>query len=314
MRRAAVLPMFAFGLLSAQDRTFRVETNVVQVPVSVTDKNGRDVENLAARDFAVLDDGAPQAITLDKFGTGVAAISLAIAIQSSGVSTPALVKIRRIGGMIQPLVIGKRGEAAIVTFDSHVVWRQDFTSDAAAIQSSVRSLKSGAPMQARMLDAVAEIAGRMRERTGRRALLLISESRDRGSETSFQQAIEAVAREGIEVFGAHYSAYSTAWTAKREDLPPPSAPNFLAIFTELGRLGKTNDVDALAQATGGSDYPFLKERGLEQAIEKLGVEIHSQYILSFPRREGAAGMHRIEVSVPGQSELRIRARRAYWAN
>ena len=47
------------------------------------------------------------------------------------------------------------------------------------------------------------------ERDAKKALLLISESRDRGSETKFQQAMEAVTREGIEVFAAHYSAYST---------------------------------------------------------------------------------------------------------
>jgi VWFA-related protein len=314
MLAVAFLLICATGPLPAQQPPFRAETNVVQVPVSVKDKNGRDVEDLAARDFTLLDDGVPREISADKFGIGVAPISLAIAIQSTGISRPALVNIRRIGGMIQPLVVGRRGEAAIVTFDREVSWRQDFTSDSGAIQSAVKNFRTGAQMQARMLDAVFEIAGRLRERPGRRALLLISESRDRGSETNFQQAMEAVAREGVEVFGAHYSAYSSTWTARPEDLPPPSAPNFLAIFTEFGRLGKTNDVEALTQATGGSDYPFLKERGLEQAIEKLGVDIHRQYILSFPRREVAAGMHRIEVSVRGRADLRIRARRAYWAD
>src|SRR5438477_11662341 len=104
MRRAAVLLMCWFELAAAQAHPFRVETNVVQVPVSVKDKNGRDVEDLMARDFTVLDDGIPREISVDKFGTGVAPISLAVAIQSAGVSTPPLVKIRRIGGMIQPLV------------------------------------------------------------------------------------------------------------------------------------------------------------------------------------------------------------------
>jgi VWFA-related protein len=314
MRGAAFCLLCLVTGSSAQDRTFRAETNVVQVPVSVKDTSGRDVENLLARHFTVLDNGVPQQTSLDKFGTGVAPISLAIAIQSSGIAAPALVKIRRIGGMIQPLVIGDRGEAAIVTFDREIQWRQDFTSSSGAIQAAVKALKTGEPMEARMLDAVVEIADRMKARAGRKVLLLISESRDRGSQATFQQALEAVAREGIEVFGAHYSAYSTTWIARPEDLPPPSAPNFLAIFTELARAGKTNDIEALTDATGGFDYPFLKARGIEQSIEKLGVEVHSQYFLSFPRREGAPGMHRIEVAVPGQSELRIRSRRAYWAD
>ncbi|MES1257472.1 MAG: VWA domain-containing protein, partial [Acidobacteriota bacterium] len=266
----------------AQERPFRTEIRVVQVPVSVTDAQGRNVDGLKARDFLVLDDGAPQAIELDTFGTGVAPISLVIAIQASGVSTPAMVKIRRIGGMIQPLVIGHRGEAAVLTFDNQIKWRQDFTSESDLLQASVRNLKSTSQSQARLFDAVIDAAIRMKDRKGRKVVLLISESRDRGSEARLEHAIEAVEREGVEVFAAPYSAFANAWIAKPEDLPPPSAPNYLAIFTELFRLAKTNDTQALTRATGGSEYPFLRERAIEKAVESLGVEVHSQYILSFP--------------------------------
>jgi VWFA-related protein len=298
--------------ISAQT-DFRVETRIVQVPVSVADRQGRSIEGLTRKDFTVLDNGAVREITLDTFGAGAAPISLVLAIQTSGISSPALAKIRRIGGMIQPLVIGRRGEAAVLTFDSEVKWRQDFTSDPEAIQLAIQRLKPGAAMQARMFDAIAEAAAGMRQRSGRRVMLLISESRDRGSETKFEQAIEAVERDGVEVFGAHYSTYSTAWIAKPEDLPAPSETNFLAVFSELARLGKTNDILALTQATGGADYPFLKERGIEKAIEKLGVEVHSQYILSFPERKDAAGMHRIDVTATNHPDVRIRSRRAYWS-
>jgi hypothetical protein len=144
-------------------------------------------------------------------------------------------------------------------------------------------------------------------------LLLISESRDRGSKVNFQQAVEVVGREGIEVFAAHYSAYATAWIAKPEDLPDSPGANYLAIFTELARLGQVNAIEALTQGSGGSDYPFVKERGIENAIEKLGVEVHSQYILSFSPRGEPKGMHRIDVSLEGRSDLRIHSRRAWWA-
>jgi VWFA-related protein len=308
---------------------FRAETNVVQVPVSVSDKKGKNIQGLTVRDFKLLDDGVPGEITLDTFDTGVAPISLVVAIQSTGISTPALTKIRRIGGMIEPLVIGSRGAAAIVTFDEEVRWLQDFTADSGEIQDAVRSVTPNSGMQARMLDAIVAAADHMRQRKGRKVLLLISESRDRGSKTSFQDAMEIVQRDGIEIFGAHYSAYSTAFASKPEDQPalhdapaprtdgpdgPPTA-NILGIFTELARLGKTNAVQTLTQATGGSDFPFVKERGLENSIEKLGAEIHSQYILSFPLPAAGSGegkLHRIDVSVPGHPDYRIRSRQGYW--
>jgi|GEM_PF-5031700 len=224
LRKTAVFLISCIGAATAQAPVFRLEMRLVQVPVSVNSRNGRDVEGLQARDFRVLDDGVRQQITLDRFDTGVAPISLAIA-------------------------------------------------------------------------------------------------------TTFEQAMEAVQREGIEVFGAHYSAYATGLIAKPEDLPDttstpttsiagpegPPTTNILGIFTELARLGKTNAIQALTQATGGSDYPFLKARGIEKAIEKPGVEVHSQYILNFAQRADLArpGMHRIEVSVPDRGNLRLRFRQGY---
>jgi len=297
----------------AQDRPFRTEIRVVQVPVTVADRKGANVDGLKARDFSVLDDGVEQSISLDTFGTGVAPISLAIAIQTTGISKPALAKIRRIGGLIQPLVTGRRGEAAVLTFDDEINWHLNFTSDSEAIQKVIRSIDVTEGTQARMLDAVVDVADVMKERKGRRVLLLISESRDRGSHAKLEDAIKAVEREGVEVFAATYSAQATAWTANPDDLPAPTGANYLAVFTELARLGKTNHAIALTQATGGIDYPFLRERSIEKAIETLGVDVHAQYILSFPQPAAADGMHRIDVSMPNRTDVRIRSRRAYWA-
>ncbi len=311
-----LFPTILVVSLAAQGQApFRSETRVVQVPASVTSLNGKNVDGLLARDFLVLDDGSPRKITLDTFGNGFAPISLILAIQTSGLSAPALAKIRRIGSLIQPLVIGARGEAAIVTFDSEIAWIRPFTSDSGSIQSAMKKLRAAGGKQARMFDAVIEAAETLRDRKGRKILLVVSESKDRGSSAKLSHVLESIEREGIEVFAAPYSVSSTAWLARPEDLPPPSGPNFMAVFDELFRLGRTNHVQAFAQSTGGSEYPFLRESSLEKAIENFGAEVHSQYILAFPQPETAAkGMHRIEVSIPAQPSLKIRARQAYWSD
>ena len=310
--RAAVLCALCVLRLPAQG-PFRAETRVVEIPVTVT-AEGRNVDGLTARDFRVLDDGAVRTVTLDTFGTGIAPISLVMAVQTSGLSTPALAKIRRIGSLIQPLVIGGRGEAAILVFDNQVDWVRPFTSDPSALQSAVRKLRAGKSTQGRLLDAVVEAARALRGRKGRKVLLVVSESRDRGSAAKLMEALEAVERGGVEVFATPYSASAAAWLARPEDLPPPSGPNFMAVFDELLRLGRTNHVQALAQASGGSEYPFLRERSLEKAVETFAAEVNSQYILAFPQPDGAAsGMHRIEVSVPSRPGAAVRARRAYWS-
>jgi len=114
-----------------------------------------------------------------------------------------------------------------------------------------------------------------------------------------QDAIEAVAREGVEVFAAPYSAYATTWISKPEDLPPPSAPNYFDVFKELFRLARTNDVQALAQATGGSEIPVSAGARRGEGCGESGVEVHSQYILSFSPLTVKKGMHQIEVSIRG---------------
>ena len=215
--------------------------------------------------------------------------------------------------MIQPLVTGPRGEAAVVTFDHEIKWLQDFTGDDKKIRQAVKGLKAADSYSARMFDAVAEASDRLRQRPGRKVLLLISEGRDSGSETKFQQAVETVEREGIEVFGARYSAYAMSWISRPEDFPEQRDLNQM-FFNQLLRLGATNHVKALTLATGGSGFPFVKERGMENAMVKLGEEVHTQYVLSFPQRDGAPGLHEIEVFLPGRGDLRVRVRRNYWAD
>ncbi len=315
--------LLCLAAVTAQDRptasetsrpqTFRAQSKVVQVPVVVIGKDGRTVDDLTVGDFRVLDNGVPQPAIMDDFISGLAPISVAIAIQSSGTSKLALAKIRQVGSMIQPLVTGTKGKAAVVTFDKEITWIQEFTRESGKISGAVKSLKAGEAGGARMFDTIAQVADRMQPRPGRRVLLLISEDRDRGSETKYQQAMEAVEREGIQVFGAHYSSYAMSWISKPEDFPDQGELNEI-FFSQLARLATANPVRALALATGGSDFPFLRERGIEDAIQRLGSEVHSQYILSFPQRGDAAGLHKIDVSVPNRPELKIRSRRVYSAD
>jgi VWFA-related protein len=299
--------------LAAQDRPIRTQTNVVLVPVSVFDRYGRSVDGLRVPDFSVLDNGIPQEITVDDFDTGLPPVSLVIAIQTSRISKLALAKINRIGGMIQPLLVGLRGEAAVVTFDGEINWLQDFTSEDDRIRQAVKSLKPGLTSRARMFDMIVQAADHFRSRAGRKILLLMGEGRDDGSITKFREALEIAERAGIEIFGAHYSSYAMSWISKSEDFPNKPELDQM-FFTQLARLAATDHLRALTRITGGSDYMFLKERGIENSIESLGTELHSQYILSFARREDSTGRHHIEVTLPNRSDVKIRSRPSYWAD
>ncbi len=324
---------------------FDAESRLVLVPVTVTDAKGRTVDGLTPADFRVFDNGRPQAVSVDTLATGVAPIALVIAVQSSGISAPALAKVHKIGGMIGPLVTGERGCAALISFHERIEWLQDCTRDPDALASAFRRLQPGEYKSARMLDAAYEGIRRLRKQpNARRVLLVISESRDRGSETGLDSVVAAAEAAGVTIYAAPYSAFKTAFTARPGETPPPPVPDgpgaqrspppkppappsmtnipipppqygvdIIGAVGELARLSKTKTSDELTKRTGGAAFPFARQKGLEDAVMKLGAELHTQYVLSFTPEASAAGYHRLEVQIARPGRFRIRARPAYWA-
>ena len=89
--------------------------------------------------------------------------------------------------------------------------------------------------------------------------------------------------------------------------------DLLAAIGELARLGGAKSTQVLTASSGGTAFPFTRLKGLEEAIEKLGTELHTQYVLSFTPDSAAPGYHHLEVQVAGRRDLRVRARPGYWA-
>ena len=181
-----------------------IQTNVplVLVPVTVADRKGALVDGLTVDDFILSDEGVRQKIHLDTSDTVLAPVSLVLAIQCSDISSTALAKINRVGGMIQPLIAGARGSAAVIAFDDEIRVIQEFTSDSTKIRSAVEQIHGRSMTVGRMLDAVAESATMLgaEPRNRRRILIVIGEARDRGSKTKLEQAIEQVERAGVVVY------------------------------------------------------------------------------------------------------------------
>jgi VWFA-related protein len=303
------------SLAAAQDTTIRTRVNLVVTPVTVTDRQGHFVDGLQEPDFAVLDNGRPQNVRMDTWDVALTPISLVILVQATEVSGPALAKIRKVGSLIEPLITGERGEAAILSFTDEIHSLQDFTHDAGRIGTAFRKLKTGGD-QARAIDAVAEAIERLRGRpeNSRKIVLLISESRDRGSKASLAEVLQSAQRSNVIIYPLTFSVHATAWTAKPEDAPSTDGGGLLAVFVELARLGKTNTAEAMARFTGGRRISFLTQRGLEADISRLGEELHSQYVLSFAptQSEGDTDFHSLEVRVKGWADLLIQARPGYW--
>src|SRR5437588_5537834 len=92
----------------------RTTVSVVVAPVTVTDHDGAIVNGLQPAQFRLFDNGKEQDIRVD---VAFQPISLVIAIEASDRVDAVLTQIRKIGSLIEPLVIGDQGEAAVIAFD-----------------------------------------------------------------------------------------------------------------------------------------------------------------------------------------------------
>lgn len=325
MRSAGSLMLFLCAAalsVPAQNTTLKTTVPLVVAPTTVTDRAGHYVRGLTPGDLLLLDNNVPRKIQVDEL---TMPISLVIAVQSTQETWAALDKIKKIGSMIEPLVAGERGEAAVIWYGQAVTVAQDLTTDPGALEAVFQQARAGGSGGS-AIDAVGKALDLLAERkNNRKVVFVIGESKDRSSKTPLEQVISRAQRDNVTVYFITYSRFLTPFTstwsevcdAKKENCKPRDpewgGTNLPAVFGEMRALAKTNIADAFTKYTGGRKVSFLKQKGLEQVIESLGEEIHNQYLVSFtPPPADALEFHQIRVTVRNRPELVVRTRAGYW--
>ncbi len=328
---------------TAEDETttFRTSVRNILAPVTVLDRSGGLVEGIEAGRFHLFDNNKEQKIAVD---ITVQPISLVIAIQQSDRVEAVLNQIHRIGPMIQPILTGGDGEAAVISFDSRIMTKQDFTNDPDKLDKAIQGIHAG-NTPSRMIDAVETGIQKLKSRNPnrRRIILLISETRDVSSEARLRETLIAAQLANVTVYTVDISQIVTSVTSKPQPTQmsaiPPAAynlpggvPNTPTALEHLGLAGNRaefvpmlkdlylgtkrifveNPAEVFTEGTGGAQFTFKKERGLEDAVESLSREIHSQYLITYaPNDLTEDGFHQIRVDVD-LPDLIIRTRPGYY--
>lgn len=207
-----VLMLILSGFLFAQTNTenddvLRIETQLVEVPLVVTDKSGKPLLNLKQSNFSIYENGKPQEIT--EFFTTAAPFEVALLLDTSGSTRSDLAVIQRAAEyFINSLRPGDR--VSIIAFKSYVENNRsvaasevlcDLTDDRVKLKNTLAQVKTsnGTPYYDGLLQVVETIfrdkpAGEFR---GRRALVALTDGVDSTSIAGFDEIEERFAEAGF---------------------------------------------------------------------------------------------------------------------
>jgi VWFA-related protein len=325
----------------------KVRVALVTTPATVRDSKGEMVHDLEPSDFRITDNGVTQRIT--HFDLGGDPLSIVVVIENSSRVEPMLPQVRKSGIVISQTVVGANGEGAVLAFNDDVQKLQDFTPDGDAIERAVEKMKagtSGAKLYNAMAQGIEMLTSRPEptpDAPGRRRIMLVvSEARDEGSDMKLGEVLRQAQL-------ANVTIYSVGLSTTRRDLqeqpkdtrvhvtPPgtfgrPAPPGTVQTpDTDTALYGEGNIMNAVVWAvshvkdalkdnplqiatagTGGAHLATWKDRSIEDALDSVGGELHSQYSLSYaPTGTSATGYHEIKITVD-KKNLKVRARPGYY--
>jgi VWFA-related protein len=313
---------------------------LVNTPVTVRDASGAMLHDLDEKDFVITDNGVPQKIT--HFDVGGDPISLVILVETSSRVDSFLPQLRKTGILLSEQVMGPDAEAAVIGFDDSLKTLQGFTRGHDAIEAAFSGLKtgeSGICLFDAMSAGVEMLSGRRKPTQetpvpGRRVLLIISEALDTGSDARLGEVLRRAQLENVTIFSVGLSTVrSELQRGPRGNAPVPITPpgtfgmppppgtvqtptteanqqnagidliELTKVLVEQTKSAATkHSLEVGAVATGGGYYSTYKGRSIESAIDEIGGELHSQYMISYEPKSQSGdsqdfGYHQISVSL-----------------
>jgi VWFA-related protein len=327
--RAVVLGIFLGHVLSAstwaqvsspsdQDQpaaTVKVNVNVVQLFFNVKDKKGALIPSLTKDDFEILEDGKPQTIKYFAADSNLP-LTLGILIDSSGSQTRVLDMEKEVGGDFLTQILRDKDLAFVISFDVDVDLLQDFTNSVHALKVALNSARIntaggggtgipglgggtvptvGTPRGTLLYDAVYLAAhDELAQQVGRKAMILLTDGEDQGSQLKIRDAIEAAQKSD-----------SIAYVLLCAD----------RAFYGFGGYSGDREMRKLTEETGGRVIEVgNKFEKLRAGFDQIANELRSQYNIGYtPINDKLDGTFRkVEIRVKNK-DYKVQSRSGYYA-
>jgi len=289
---------------------FRTSAQLVLVPVTVTDHNGKTVEGLQAKDFHVLEDHVPQQIV--SFFAEDAPASIGLVLDISGSMRNTLDGAKGIAHAFFQTA-NPEDEFLLLTVSTQPDAVSKFTSDIADLEASIDRTSPGG--MTALIDTVYLALNDMRKANQpRRALLILSDGMDNYSRYSKGELMRAALEANVQIYSIIVDNGSGALGTGGAPFRPSMAAKPIDQARE--REGP-NVLEELADKTGGLHFHVGNYAEAQEAVVKAGRALRNQYVIGYqPPNSGAAGgpgkWHEVRVksTVP---KVKVYARNGYYA-
>ena len=313
VRTAAVLAVCV--TLGAQDKSdIRIDVDLVTVACAVDARDGSPARNLTLDDFKVLDNGQARAIQ-NFWQESDLPLTVALVADVSGSQAGYIRSHREAIAQFLKQVIGVRDRAMVVEVAQKSWLISGLTGSSADLSAAVERIGTPEGKESPLLGPVCRnesfphscggtalwhglyyTAKELKPVSGRKAIIVLSDGMDTGSDIHLSDVIEMVQSAGTVVYSIKYA----------------SPMRFLSISGAIAQA-VSRGLERLSRETGGLTFPNPGHRTAE-VFSKIEADLRNMYVLGFtPPADARDGkFHKLDVTT-ARPDLAVRARSGYWA-
>jgi VWFA-related protein len=287
------------GAVSQDQDTLKVSVDLVNVPFTVTDRHGRFVSGLTAKDFSVEEDGRRQEIR-NFARENELPLTLAMLIDTSPSVRPVFDEEKATANAFLESILRSKDLALVIGFDRSVTLVQDYTENIRLLRKAIEELETGGGTS--IYDAVyLACKDKLSTEAGRKAIILISDGEDTTSKVKFNEALISAHQSDTVIYAISNSV--------RGGLFP---------YGRRGRGGfGGGDIGTLRKfstETGGATFVVSNQNTFSKIFDQIAQELRSQYSLGYNSTNTARdGRFRQIKIIPRDSSYTVRARKGYYA-
>jgi VWFA-related protein len=274
-------------LLKGESRFMsKVEVDLVELPVSVYDVEGRLVKTLVKEDFTVTEDAAKQELTSFEFAESLP-LSLGIVIDGSGSMKDAMPIVHQAASeFVQKLVSKEKDQGFVIEFRERPALLAPMTHRAADLERAIAETHANGATA--LFDSVVMSLYQFRATPGRKAVVVLTDGDDNHSWSDYPTLRRYARSAGVPIYfiGLNLS------------------------FLDTGIKGRMTE---LAADTGAEAFFVSKASALPEVYRKIETELRSQYFLRYLTNstKGENQFRAIEVKLR-DPKLRAKTIRGYF--